>query len=331
MKQLNFLLCLVLLSYSSIGQVVINEFSYETDQVELKNTGSEAINIAAYELCSFPQYNSIAELTGQSGAVMLMPGNLLVVSGHFANVMTPEDDELALYMDGSYSSASSIQDYVEWGSHGHQRSSIAEAAGIWADMDFAMAPMAGMSLAWDGENDDSASWGAGEPTFGSENGAGDCDVNGGIISTEDMTTICSGDGQADIITVSFTDVVGDNSLFVITDQDLNILDTQTETEFDFDVTDAGICLIWHLSYDDNLDLSISNANDLDGCFSLSNSIEITRNNPNGGVIATEDNTAICIGSEQMVNVTFTDVTGTNSLFVVTDEDLNILDTQTETA
>jgi hypothetical protein len=38
---------------------------------------------------------------------------------------------LALYANGTFGDPGAIVDYVEWGSGGHFRSTVAEAAGIW--------------------------------------------------------------------------------------------------------------------------------------------------------------------------------------------------------
>jgi hypothetical protein len=166
-------------------------------------------------------------------------------------------------------------DYVEWGSTGHTRSEVAVAASIWQTGDFITAPAAGMSVLWDGTDDSVSSWSTGASNFGQVNFAG-CDVNAGVITTNDATTICAGDDVSDMVTVAASGVMGTNSIFVITDESGNLMDSQVENVFDFDAAGAGVCLIWHLSYEDDVNLDVENADDLDGCFSLSNAITITR-------------------------------------------------------
>jgi len=79
----------------------------------------------------------------------------------------------------------------------------------------------------------------------------------------------------------------------------------------------------------------ANAADLGGCFSLSNPITVVRFEgadcanictANGGMISTDDPTEICAGNDSPdpINVTLTGNSGTNSAWVITDEDLNIL-------
>ena len=156
----------------------------------------------------------------------------------------------------------------------------------------------------------------------------DCVVDGGAISTEDNTDICAGDGVADPINVTLTNEVGTNSAWVITDVDGEILGLPEGSPFDLDGAGEGVCLIWHLSFEDGIigaEVGM-NANDLEGCFSLSNPIEVVRTQVTGGTISTEDVTEICVsdGVADPINVTLEGNEGTNSAWVITDEDLNIL-------
>ncbi|WP_415669112.1 T9SS type A sorting domain-containing protein, partial [Zobellia roscoffensis] len=75
---------------------------------------------------------------------------------------------------------------------------------------------------------------------------------------------------------------GKNSTFVITDEAgkiLGIPPSMAAVEgVDFDGAGAGTCLIWHLRYEDGLqgaEMGL-NANDLVGCYDLSNPIEVVR-------------------------------------------------------
>ena len=54
----------------------------------------------------------------------------------------------------------------------------------------------------------------------------------------------------------------------------------------FDGAGAGTCLIWNISYEDGLEgLAMDlNTADLVGCYSLSNSIAVVRNQPEGGTL-----------------------------------------------
>ena len=149
-----------------------------------------------------------------------------------------------------------------------------------------------------------------------------------MISTTDPTTICAGDGQEDLIDVSLANVTGSNSAWVITDVQGNILDLPTAPPFDLEGAGDGVCLIWHLSFEDGLvgaEVGM-NANDLEGCFDLSNPIEVVRTGVIGGVLSTEDNTNICVGDGESdaIDVSLEGNFGSNSQWVITDDLGNIL-------
>ena len=89
---------------------------------------------------------------------------------------------------------------------------------------------------------------------------------------------------------------GTNSQWLITDVNGSILEMPMAPPFNFEGTSTGTCLIWHLSYDQLSSLEIGDSLDgLQGCFDLSNSIEIIRTQYGGGVISTEDPTSVCSG------------------------------------
>ena len=78
------------------------------------------------------------------------------------------------------------------------------------------------------------------------------------------------------------DPSGSNSTFVITSPEGKILGIPPTLEavegVDFNGAGVGTCLIWYLRYEDGLfglELDL-NANDLEGCYDLSNSIEVVR-------------------------------------------------------
>ena len=126
--------------------------------------------------------------------------------------------------------------------------------------------------------------------------------------------------------------VGTNSTYVITDDLGNILGlppTLAAVEgVDFDGAGGGTCLIWYLRFEDGLqgaEVGL-NANDLVGEFDLSNSIEVVRNEPNGGTINGGPFNFTVDGTPDMVSGITLDgtQTGTNSTWVITDDAGNIL-------
>jgi len=159
-------------------------------------------------------------------------------------------------------------------------------------------------------------------------------LNAGVLSggTYEFTV----DGTPDMATglgLDDSEVTGSNQGFVITDADLNILGLPPTLEaaqgVDFDGAGVGVCLIWHISYEDGLvGLEAGmNAGNLDGFFALSNSITVTRNGINAGVISGGPYEFTVDGMPDMVSGLSIDnsmATGTNSSWVITDDQNNIL-------
>ncbi|MEM1337481.1 MAG: hypothetical protein AAF634_02565 [Bacteroidota bacterium] len=143
------------------------------------------------------------------------------------------------------------------------------------------------------------------------------------------------DGTADMvsgITLDDTQLNGSNQGYIITDDALNILGLPPTLEavegVDFDAAGIGLCLIWHITYEDGITglEAGQNAGDLSGFFALSNSIRVYRN-PNAGTISGGPFTFDVDGSPDMVigiTLDSSNATGTNSTWVITDDQNNIL-------
>lgn len=157
-------------------------------------------------------------------------------------------------------------------------------------------------------------------------------INGGDLAIEGGATeieICAGDGVSDAFNVTLENALGDNSLWVITDTDANILATPDGPPFDLEGAGEGTCLIWHLSYEDTVSLEgVTNASQLEGCYSLSNPITVTRNGVNGGVLVRTDGIdepfafTVGDGTDDFIPadaITLTENIGSNSQWVITDD------------
>ncbi len=159
-------------------------------------------------------------------------------------------------------------------------------------------------------------------------------VSGGTLTTADSTTevtICAGDGESDAFEVYISGHEGDSSDWVITDPDGNILGLPTGPPFDLEGAGTGVCLIWHLSYNGSLTgVEVgANTEEIQGCYSLSNPITVTRNGVSGGSLTTEDGfTALTIcagdGESDAFSVHLEGNEGNRSGWVITDPDGNIL-------
>ncbi|TMM57124.1 hypothetical protein FEE95_11575 [Maribacter algarum] len=119
------------------------------------------------------------------------------------------------------------------------------------------------------------------------------------------------DGEADFLTDNTISVSGDsigaNNTFVVTDSDGKILGLPATLDqvkaIDFDGAGPGTCLVWHLAFEDGLQGASmgANANDLEGCFNLSNPISVIRNE--GPTANAGDDVTVCSGEEVMLTAT----------------------------
>ena len=127
--------------------------------------------------------------------------------------------------------------------------------------------------------------------------ASGCQANGGELFGGPYE-FCVGDGVADNIPagdITLANSQGMTSQWVVTDDQGMILGLPPmPSAVDFDPQGVGVCLVWHLSYDGAITgLTVGeNANNLAGCFSLSNPITVNRidcSAPMGGIVLSEIN------------------------------------------
>ncbi len=125
------------------------------------------------------------------------------------------------------------------------------------------------------------------------------------ISTTDPTEFCVGDMEDDIVDVTIDDPgMGANSAWIITDGNGIILELPMLPPFNFEPTPPGNCLIWYLNFDGDITgLEIgADATELEGCLSLSDPIEVIRNEvPTISVDPT--NATICPGEPLEITTT----------------------------
>ncbi|WP_298313080.1 hypothetical protein [uncultured Aquimarina sp.] len=145
------------------------------------------------------------------------------------------------------------------------------------------------------------------------------------------------DGTPDMvsgITLDGTNAFGDNSTWIITDDQGNILGLPPTLAMvegvDFDAAGPGVCLIWYARYNGmvtGLEMGM-NANDVTGMFDLSNSITVTRNcNTSPGVLSGGPFTFTVDGTPDMVSGIMLDssnAAGPNSTWIITDDQGKIL-------
>ncbi len=155
---------------------------------------------------------------------------------------------------------------------------------------------------------------------------GDLAIEGGATEIE----ICAGDGISDAFNVTLEGAEGPYMQWVITDANGNILGLPDNPPFDLEGAGEGVCLIWNLSYAENVSLEgVTNTDQLTGCFDLSNPIRVTRNGVNGGEIeiaggGTEIEICAGDGVSDAFDVAVTGVEVGPTAWVITDPDGNIL-------
>ena len=105
--------------------------------IEVINTGPQAGNIHGHWIAIHPFYlelpSTIVEV-GHTVRVSLDPDadpGVVVGAAGLLPVLVAPGGEVGLYSSGNFGDPNSIVDYLEWGSGGHFRSTVAIAAGVW--------------------------------------------------------------------------------------------------------------------------------------------------------------------------------------------------------
>ena len=112
--------------------------------VVVQNVGGVAGNLTGFAICQAPSYHVFGDIElapGESlavslgGSVFIPPPGAKTTSASIGTIGAG-DGEIGLYARADFGNSSAIVDYVEWGSTGHTRSSVAAGAGIWNPGDF---------------------------------------------------------------------------------------------------------------------------------------------------------------------------------------------------
>ncbi|MCZ6567539.1 MAG: hypothetical protein O6923_04480 [Actinobacteria bacterium] len=111
--------------------------------IVITNVGDATGNLAGHFLCQRPAYFAIPDVEvppGQfvaisTGGTVFQPPPDAITIDQVATIgtLSPGDGEVGLYDSGNFGASTDILSYVEWGSSGHGRSSVAVKAGIWSD------------------------------------------------------------------------------------------------------------------------------------------------------------------------------------------------------
>jgi hypothetical protein len=119
----------------ALGTVVFGE----QGRIEVVNMGPQAANVHGEWIAIHPFYLELPSAIVEVGDHVTIgfdevatPEALVHASG-LLPAPTADGGEIGLYENGSFGDPSSIVDYVEWGESGHFRSTVAVAAGVWAE------------------------------------------------------------------------------------------------------------------------------------------------------------------------------------------------------
>ncbi|MCH9659787.1 MAG: hypothetical protein K0U54_02630, partial [Bacteroidetes bacterium] len=249
----------------------ITEVVPNSDQVTLTNFAGTSLDVSAYWLCLGPgNYANVGALNG--GSAIIPSGGTLALTFN----VDPVSDGLSLFSTNSFGSSDPdiLLDFVQWGAANQPRSGQAVTAGRWDDASqFINCPA---------------------PYATSSGGSVEAWISSVVYAPaisfdvdETSVSICV-DGNADPLNVNReTGAIGTNAGWIITDQNTGqILGLPAGPPFNLDGAGVGVCDIWYIRYEDGLSgLEVGTGiNELSGCFDLSNSIEVIREEANAGVI-----------------------------------------------
>jgi hypothetical protein len=176
------------LARAAATDVVINEVFYlgasnADEWIELKNTGTDSIDVGGWFFCARFDYQALANLTILHGDDFnLGPGEIVALQSD-ARLSLDSVSDLGLYSTSLFADPNNMVDFVQWGTDsipGGGRSSVARDKGIWTETspdhyDFVPQAAAGESAAFDGTNGGGglltlgSDFANGTPTPGTEN------------------------------------------------------------------------------------------------------------------------------------------------------------------
>ena len=249
----------------------ITEVVPTTDQVALTNFDSSSLDVSAYWLCLGPgNYANVGNLNG--GSAVIAAGGTLQLTFN----VDPVSDGLSLFSTNNFGSSDPniLLDFVQWGAPNQPRSGQAVTAGRWNDANEFINCPAPYSTSVGGSVEAWISDTVYAPNISFDGG-------------ETSVSICV-DGNADPLNVNRDPgAVGTNAGWIITDQNTGqILALPSAPPFNLDGAGVGVCDIWYIRYEDGLTGKEvgSNITGLEGCFDLSNAIEVIREEADGGSV-----------------------------------------------
>lgn len=134
---------LLLISFLALSQVRIIKVIPSTNTITVKNYGASDVDISGYRLCSLIKYTS-----NLTSGITINSGDMNLSAGEEVEFVAPGgassswqdlkvNSDLGIFLpSGSFGSAANMVDFVQWGSGGNGRESVANSKGIWTSGDF---------------------------------------------------------------------------------------------------------------------------------------------------------------------------------------------------
>lgn len=116
-----------------IGSVVFGE----SGTIEIGNLGPDAGDLTGFWIAIHPFYLEIPSTIVAPGKAIIVSTaddadpELVIPAAGLLPTLKSGSGEIGLYSSGDFGDPDAIVDYVEWGSTGHVRSSVAIEAGLW--------------------------------------------------------------------------------------------------------------------------------------------------------------------------------------------------------
>lgn len=116
------------------SQLKLNYVNPATNEITIKNYGSSAVDITSYRFCALFEYANIAigDVAIVAGDLNLAADEEVTVSWNAGSGFNTTQSDLGLYLpNGSFGSAASMVDFMQYGAAGQGREGVANTAGLW--------------------------------------------------------------------------------------------------------------------------------------------------------------------------------------------------------
>jgi DNA/RNA endonuclease YhcR with UshA esterase domain len=140
MKKYYIALAFLFSSILGFSQVRIFSVDPVNNRFTLKNFGTSTVNVSSNRICTEFVYPTISSLTIVNGSASLAAGATVTFSGLNIDPAGGGADFCLYTPTGSFSMAANMLDFMQFGSGGNGRESVAVAKGIWTAGQFITGP-----------------------------------------------------------------------------------------------------------------------------------------------------------------------------------------------